>query len=232
MKHLVHALMFAVLFAAPVMPVMAAPEGAHHTVDMDAVVEQVFDDPEFVEHSENEAAHHGDAHHEEIKGLPQLDPTWYPSQIFWLAVTFALMYLPFRFKILPDLSSVIERRSEKIDGDLTAAKRFREEAEETHAAYEAILAEARDESSALFIRAEEKIKAKSQEEFQAFYKHATKLIEETEAEILAAKDNAIGEMNDIAAEVAATAAEALVGIKTDKQSALSIIKNIEKKKAA
>lgn len=176
---------------------------------------------------------HGDAHHDAPEGgLPQLDVRWYPSQMFWLAVMFFAMYIPFRFKVLPDLSGIIERRREQVEGDLMAARNLKQEAENVHKAYETIVKEARDQSSALFVRAEEKIKALEKEGYNEFFQKASKEIAAAEAEIDKAKASAMGTVNDIAAEVASVAAEKLVGIKTDKNKAISVIETIGKKKAA
>lgn len=184
------------------------------------------------EHGAHDDMHTGAHHGDEPQGLPQLDTRWYSSQIFWLALSFILMYLPFRFKVLPDLSSVIERRRERIEGDLIAARNLKQEAENVHAAYATILREARDQSSALFARAESKVKDLEKESFSEFYKKASKEIAETEESIEKAKKEAMGTINDVAAEVAAVAAQQLVGIKTDKTTAKSVIKTMEKKKAA
>ena len=178
------------------------------------------------------SAHQDDKHHKETQGLPQLNPKWYVSQIFWLAVTFAFMYIPFKFKILPDLSHVIERRREQIQGDLIAAKELRIEAENVHETYNIILKDARDQASALFIRAEDKIKELEQQTFNDFYKRAAKKIEEAEKEVDDAKNNAMVTVNDIAAEIASVAAQKLVGVKTNKENAITVIETLNKKKAA
>ena len=173
-----------------------------------------------------------DKGYEEVQGLPQLNPEWYLSQIFWLAVTFAIMHLAFRFKILPDLSSVIERRREQIETDLSAAENLKEEAERVHNEYEVMLAAAREKSSALFARAEDKIKEKEQEEYSGFQGKASSIISETEEQIIKAKNAAIKDMNAVAAEIATIAAEKLVGVSTNQKNALSVVEDLGKKKAA
>jgi len=184
-------------------------------------------------HAEShDAEAHYDDHHDKVEGLPQLDPTWYPSQIFWLAVTFLVMFIPFKFRVLPDLSSTIERRRDKIEGDLLAAHNLKKEAEETHKTYEAIVLEARQKSSALFTNAEEKIKELEQEAYASFYKKVAEKMAETEEEVADAKVKAMDTVNDIAAEIASAAAEKLVNIKTNKDAAADVVQNIHKKRAA
>ena len=47
-------------------------------------------------------------------GLPQLDPTWWPSQIFWLAIVFIILYWLMASKFLPALGGAIEERRDRI----------------------------------------------------------------------------------------------------------------------
>lgn len=218
------------LFGAPAM-------AADVKVDAHAEASSV---QEHVENMAHDAAHHEDgakdAHghhdkHDKVEGLPQLDPTWYASQIFWLFLTFVFMYIPFRFRVLPNLSSVIEQRREKIEGDIITARKLREEAETIHTSYETALTEARNKASALFLRAETKMKEMEKETFEDFYKRASQKIEEAQAEVDEAKAAAMTTVNDVASDVAMSVAEKVAGFKADKKDALSVVENISKKAA-
>ncbi len=89
-------------------------------------------------------------------GLPQLDPTWWPSQLFWLAVTFGFLYWLMSAKFLPALGAAIEERRDRIADDLDQASEFKRQAEEAEAAYNKSLsdAKARAQSIAADTRAE------------------------------------------------------------------------------
>ena len=76
-------------------------------------------------------------------GLPQFDPTWFSSKIFWLAVTFSFLYLFFSRKILPDLSLTIENRRQQIQSDMETAKKLSREAQHVQESYERGLQKAR-----------------------------------------------------------------------------------------
>lgn len=155
-------------------------------------------------------------------GLPQLDVKTYASQIFWLAIMFILMYVPFRFKVLPDLSKVIERRREQIEGDLISAKNLKEEAETVHEAYDSILRDAREQASGLYIRAEEKIKELEKSTLDTFYKKSASQIEDVEAEVDAAKQDAMSVVSKVASQVALEAAQKIGNITPDIASAEAI----------
>lgn len=232
--------LFAVLFMSVPVLAVAAPD-AHEGAAKRLLVAQgegieehsseIMDGDEH--HAEVQlGAEAGDHHEGEVQGLPQLDVSTFVSQIFWLAVMFALMYTIFRFKVIPDLSSVVERRREQIESDLNAAHNLKEEAEHIHNEYEAVLAEARGKSSALYTRVESKIKEKQQEETADFQSKSMKAISDAEAEIIAAKQGAMQEMNEVAAEIAALAVDKIVGVRTDKKNAVSIVESLGKKKAA
>ena len=60
--------------------------------------------------------------------MPQLNPEFFVSQLFWLVVTFSFL-LVFLWRIsLPRIGNVLEKRERKISEDLTAAKELQEEA--------------------------------------------------------------------------------------------------------
>lgn len=190
-----------------------------------------------VEHGivEHEDAYHGDeshgAGHEEVDGLPQLDFTTYPSQIFWLFILFTIMYLIFSKKNLPEISSTIENRREQIEDDLDNAQRLKTEAEDVQIAYDAILTKAREDSSSAFKVGEEKIKKKTEKKLEGFNERSIAAMREKESEVQAAQKAAIGDMQHIAAEVASLAAEKIVGVSTDIAQAKTLVKNLDKKAA-
>ena len=75
--------------------------------------------------------------------MPQLDISTFPPQLFWLAVTFIVLYLLMSRLGLPRVTAIIEARRKRLDDDLSRAAEVRAEAEATVAAYQRTLAEAR-----------------------------------------------------------------------------------------
>lgn len=78
--------------------------------------------------------------------MPQLDVTTYPSQLFWLFVTFFALYFILSNLVIPKVSKFIVERTEAIDGKLREASLLRQEAEVLLNNYEAILADSRNEA--------------------------------------------------------------------------------------
>ena len=81
--------------------------------------------------------------------FPPFDRETFASQLFWLAITFALLYLLMARFALPRVGSIIEDRRKHIDGDLAEANRHKGESDAAIAAHEKALAEARGRAQAL-----------------------------------------------------------------------------------
>lgn len=79
-------------------------------------------------------------------GLPQLDPTWYASEIFWLAAHFVVLYLIASKLILPRIAEALDRRESRISGDLEIAGSLEKESAAVRANHEASLSGARTEA--------------------------------------------------------------------------------------
>ena len=147
--------------------------------------------------------------------MPQFDPQFFASQIFWLAVIFGILYLVMGRLVLPRIAEVLEERSERIADDLEKAETLKKEAETVIAAYEAALQQARGEAAALLSQAGQEVAdlaARRQAEF------ARGLAEKTaaaEQRIARAKDEAKSQIRDIAVTAAGGVVERLTGLKAD-----------------
>src|SRR5687768_8785350 len=93
--------------------------------------------------------------------MPQLDPTWFASQLFWLFVTFMALYAVLAYMVLPPLQNIIARRQDTIEGDIASAEKLKTEAEAARQDYERTMAEARDRAQQLISDAMDKQKAKA-----------------------------------------------------------------------
>ena len=62
--------------------------------------------------------------------MPQLNPEFFLSQLFWLAVFFSFLFI-FLWKVsLPRIATVLEKRQNKINDNLATAKELQEKAQE------------------------------------------------------------------------------------------------------
>ena len=218
-------------FAADSSEYVGKDSNAPDYIVKDGAVHPVDAHGEALAHGAEHVDEHTGAAHHASSGLPQMDPTWFPSQIFWLGLTFLCLYVIFSRKILPEISGTLETRRVQIQEDLDSAQRLKDEAEEVHLAYEEILDGARKKASELFLKTEENIKEKTNKKLEEFREYAASENAETEAMIEKSKAKAMTDMHSIAAEVAALAAKKIVGVSTDLDQAKSLVKNIDKKAA-
>ena len=81
--------------------------------------------------------------------MPQLNPEFFVSQLFWLVVTFSFLLL-FLWKVsLPRIGSVLEKRENKINNDIETAKQLQIEAEKIQNQIEQKLHEAKEQNFGL-----------------------------------------------------------------------------------
>lgn len=155
--------------------------------------------------------------------MPQFDPSTFPSQIFWLAVTFVVMYLIMARNVLPRIGEVLEERSERLTSDLEKAEDLRKEAETVIAAYEEALAKARAEASAVLAQANQEIAEASTKRQSEFAAELARRTEQAEERIARAKDEATAQVRDIALDATADLTAKLTGAAPKKASVQKVV---------
>lgn len=147
--------------------------------------------------------------------VPQFDPSSYASQLFWLLVTFAVLYVLMAKVALPKVGFVIEQRAARIEQDVAAAKVAAAEATGLQESYEASLVMARAE-------ARERISAANttavQQQTATYAKQNADLVsrlQTAEANIAAARKTALANITPAAVATAATALQKLTDTDVD-----------------
>lgn len=79
--------------------------------------------------------------------MPQLDPTWFVSQFFWLCICFFTMLFLMSKIFIPKISDILEQRQRKIDDYLVKANQLKEQAEASLKKYQDALAKATAEAN-------------------------------------------------------------------------------------
>lgn len=158
-----------------------------------------------------EAAHAaGEAAHAKAGGLPQMDVSTFPSQIFWLAVTFGLLYWIISTLVLPRLGAAIEERRDRIADDLDRAAESRRLAEEAEAAYGRSLQDARAKAQAIAAATREEVGAEigaQQKDAEASLAAKTEAAEQRIAQM---KSSAAAKVREAAADTTRAIVEALI----------------------
>jgi F-type H+-transporting ATPase subunit b len=155
--------------------------------------------------------------------MPQFDITTFASQIFWLIISFSVVFL-FLWRIgLPRIANTLENRQKKIGDDLAKANELAEQTDEVMAAYEKKLADTRASALEELHTATVKATEKSDEQNALL---AEKLAENAVAarkRISAESAAAINNIVDISEEITQQAVERLIGKTPDNNSVKSAV---------
>jgi len=162
------------------------------------------------------------AQREEV-GLPQMNTEHFAGQIFWLAVTFGLLFILLSRVTLPKIAGGLAARKNRIDGDLTAAERFKKDASDALAAYEAALAQARGRALALADENRKRTVAEIERMKAAADAKAQEAMGKAEARIAAERSRAEGNIRAAAAEAAASIVERLLGVQVSGDEAAKAV---------
>jgi F-type H+-transporting ATPase subunit b len=143
---------------------------------------------------------HGEA--ETTVGMPQLDFSTWPNQIFWLLVTLVVIYFVLSRIALPRIGAVLADRKGTITNDLAAADELKQKAVAAEKAYNDALANARTEAAKIVAAA----KAEIQKDLDAATAKADAQIAakaaESEKSIAAIRDGAAAAVSEVARDVA------------------------------
>jgi F-type H+-transporting ATPase subunit b len=147
--------------------------------------------------------------HAEV-GMPQLDFGLYPNLIFWLVVALVALYFILSRVALPRIGTVLAERNDAIANDIEMAALLKRRAEEAEAAYNAALAQARDEAH----RIAAETRAGIDKELASLTARADAEIgaktADSEKRIAEIRDNAARSVEEVARDTAAALVEALL----------------------
>lgn len=94
--------------------------------------------------------------------MPQLDPSSFASQIFWLIITFSFLYMVLSRVTLPRITSIFQDRNARIENDLSRAEQLKNDATQAEKRYQAILTEGREKAQKILQEAQADIQAEIQ----------------------------------------------------------------------
>lgn len=155
-----------------------------------------------------EDAAHGAA--EASSGLPQLDMSTWPSQLFWLAVTFGILYWLMAGRFLPAIGGAIEERRGRIADDLDQASDFKRQADDAESAYNQELADAKAKAQRMATDTRAKVDADIAEmQAESDAKLQSKL-DAAEAHIREKKTQAAAKVDEAAADATRAVVERLI----------------------
>jgi len=165
----------------------------------------------------------------ESGGMPQLNPEFWVSQIFWLTLTFGILYVVLSKLILPKISNNLESRKSQILENIEAAEKQREDSEAKLLEYEEIVSKSKLEAKNIFNQAKEKalkdIKAKK----EILDSQINEEIYKTEQEINTLRKNAPDKINTIAIETSSELIQKLIGAEVNNSSISAIVDDLSRR---
>ena len=159
--------------------------------------------------------------------FPPFDTTTFGPQLFWLAITFGLLYIMMSKVALPRIGEILEVRRDRIEGDLAEAERLRQKTEQAIETYKTELADARAKSHGIAEETRNRIKAQMNEKKLEVEADLAKQVASAEARILKTKTDALSNVDQIATDTAMALVEKLTGkvsVKTARSAVDAVVK--------
>ena len=162
-------------------------------------------------------------------GMPQLDPTYWASQAFWLILVFSILYISIAKLYLPKIKNNLDDRENKIKEDLDAASKFKDISELKLQEYEKILANSKVEIIKIHLESKNKLDKDNQSKKDIMEKEIESEIIKAHKEISELKKNSISDIQNISEDIALDLIENISGDKLNGSSIKAAVEEVSKK---
>jgi len=165
----------------------------------------------------------------ESGGMPQLNPEFLISQIFWLTLTFGILYIVLSKLILPKISDNLESRKSQILENIEAAEKQRQNSEEKLKEYEEIVSKSKMEAKNIFSQVREKALKDISAKKDVLDKQIDDEIGKAEQEIKELQKSAPDKINKIAIETSSELIQKLIGAEVNNSSISAIVDDLSRR---
>ena len=165
----------------------------------------------------------------ESGGMPQLNPEFWISQIFWLTITFGILYVVLSKLILPKISANLELRKSQISDNIEAADKQREGSESKLKEYDEVIAKSKTEAKNIFSQAREKVLNDINAKRDVLEKQIDDEVKKAEEEIKKLRLEAPTKINKIAIETSSELIQKLIGAEINNSSISAIVDDLSRK---
>ena len=173
-----------------------------------------------------------DVAHHAASPVPQFDPSSFPGQLFWLAITFTLLYLAMSKLVLPRIGSVIGAREGHIAQDLAQAQESRAAAGALLAQHETAMKAARESAQSAVSIAQAAIARQQAEQLAAQSTQLDAQVAAAEGRIAAATAAAQAGLATAVADAAQAITARIANLTVDRAAAEAAAKTALHSKAA
>lgn len=160
--------------------------------------------------------------------MPQLDPTWFASQLFWLAITFIGLYFVLSRLVLPPLQDILAKREQTMTGDLEEAQNLKVQAEHARVDYERMMVEARERAQQVIQDALAAGKARAEQASRDLDRDIEKKLVDASQKIGAKKQELIDGLSTSTAELTAMIVQKLTQREPNKAQLNTVLTQLSK----
>jgi len=152
--------------------------------------------------------------------MPQLSQIGeiYASQLFWLAIVFALIYFGIGKAMVPKIEATIDDRNGRIDGDIAAAEAARAQAHAVEAAYQTGLENARSKAALALGEAKDRATANTEPKLKASDAAMQAQLAAATAQVAASKTQAFAEIETATTDAVEAIVAKLSGVAVDRST--------------
>ncbi len=161
----------------------------------------------------------------ESSGMPQLNPEFWVSQIFWLILTFGILYLVLSKIVLPKISENLETRKSQIVENIETAEKQRKESEDKIKQFEKIILESKIEAKNFFNEKRQKVLEDIAKKRSALEEDIDSEIGAAEVEINKLRNTSGDKINKIAIETSSELIRQLIGEDVNSSSISAIVED-------
>ncbi len=165
----------------------------------------------------------------ETGGMPQLDTEFWISQIFWLLITFGLLFVTLSKFILPNISANLESRKSQILDNLEIADKQREESENKIKKFDKIIIESKNEAKNIINDAKRKLIEDINKKKEALETEINTEIMNAEKEISDLVKKSPEKINQIAIETSSGLIKQLINADVNKSNISAIVEDLSKR---
>ena len=159
--------------------------------------------------------------------MPQLNPEFFISQLFWLVISFTFLFI-FLWRIsLPRISTVLEKRSNKINEDIEIAKLHQTKAEEIQKSIDNQLREAKLETADLIKSTNQSLQDHATKELDKIDKLLNRKLDESSSQIEKNKSDSLNQINDQIYEITKLTLSRISSINVNDEDIKDVVKNVK-----
>jgi F-type H+-transporting ATPase subunit b len=163
-------------------------------------------------------------------GMPQLNPEFWISQVFWLILIFSTLYIIIWKLIIPKITESLENRKKHIVDDLDEAQKIKSIAEKKLDEYKSIIENSKNQAKKIILDNKRKMEQDISDKRKKFEQEIQTELKNAENQIKDFKNSSIGNINKMSIEISNEIIKNTLNIDTNISNVTAIVEEVSKKK--